>query len=38
MELLFVVALFVGGLLVLDALAVAFGADSREQMRDDWAR
>jgi hypothetical protein len=31
------IALFVG-LIVLDVLAVTFGADSREGMQDDWAR
>jgi hypothetical protein len=37
MELIVVLAVLVG-LLILDVLAVTFGVDSRETMRDDWAR
>jgi hypothetical protein len=38
MELIVIVAIFLGGLAVLDVLAIAFGADSREGIQDDWAR
>jgi hypothetical protein len=38
MELLLVILTILGGLLVLDILAVTFGADSRDGMVDDWAR
>jgi hypothetical protein len=37
MELIVAIAVLVG-LLILDVLAVTFGVDSRETMRDDWAR
>jgi hypothetical protein len=37
MELIVVIAVL-GGLLILDVLAVTSGADSRETMQDDWAR
>jgi hypothetical protein len=37
MELIVVIAVLVG-LLILDVLAVTFGVDSRETMRDDWSR
>jgi hypothetical protein len=35
---LFVIVILLSGLLVLDVLAVTSGVDSRETMRDDWAR
>jgi hypothetical protein len=35
---LFVIVVLLSVLLVLDVLAVTFGVDSRETMRDDWAR
>jgi hypothetical protein len=38
MELILIVAILLGGLAVLDALAIAFGTDSRDGMQDDWAR
>jgi hypothetical protein len=38
MELIVIVAIFLVGLVVLDVLAIAFGADSRDGMQDDWAR
>jgi hypothetical protein len=38
MDGLMVLVALVGGLLVFDALALRFGADSRESMGDDWAR
>jgi hypothetical protein len=37
MELIVIIAVL-AGLLVLDVLAVTFGADSRETLLDDWAR
>jgi hypothetical protein len=38
MEIILLITAVLGGLLVLDILAVTFGADSRETMQDDWAR
>ena len=38
MERLLVIVLFLGVLLVLDALATAFGAESREPKQGDWIR
>jgi hypothetical protein len=38
MELIVIVAIFLVGLAVLDVLAIAFGADSRDGMQDDWTR
>jgi len=38
MDLLLAIAMLFIGLIVLDVLAVTFGADSREGMQDDWAR
>jgi hypothetical protein len=38
MELLLVITTILVALLLLDAFAVGFGADSREPMLDDWAR
>jgi hypothetical protein len=37
MDQILIVAIFLVGLAVLDILAIAFGADSRDGMRDDWA-
>ena len=36
MDLIVIVAIFIGGLALLDILAIAFGADSRDGMQDDW--
>jgi hypothetical protein len=38
MELIVIVAIFIGGLALLDVPAIAFGVDSRDGMQDDWAR
>jgi hypothetical protein len=38
MELLFILTAVFVGLVVLDVLAITFGVDSRDQIRDDWAR
>jgi hypothetical protein len=38
MELMLIITIVLGGLVLLDALAVAFGADSRDSIGDDWAR
>jgi hypothetical protein len=37
MDQILIVAIFLVGLAVLDILAIAFGADSRDGMQDDWA-
>jgi hypothetical protein len=38
METLLGIATIVGVLLAFGILSIAFGADSREGLRDDWAR
>ena len=38
MELIVIIAIFLGGLALLDVLAIALGADSRDGIQDDWAR
>jgi hypothetical protein len=38
MGLLLILAIIVGGLVLLGALAASFGTDSRESIGDDWAR
>jgi hypothetical protein len=38
MQLIVIVAIFLVGLVLLDLLAIAFGADSRDGIKDDWAR
>jgi hypothetical protein len=38
METLLILVAVVAALLVFDALAVGFGADSRDSIGDDWAR
>lgn len=38
MDTFLVVIAILGGLIMLDALAIVFGADSRDAVRDDWAR
>jgi hypothetical protein len=38
MDALLIVIAILGGLVMLDLLAVTFGTDSRDMMRDDWAR
>jgi hypothetical protein len=38
MELIVTVIAFIAGLLAVDVAAVNFGADSRDEIGDDWAR
>ena len=38
MDLIVIVAVFLVGLVLLDVMAIAFGADSRDGIQDDWAR
>ena len=38
MDLLIALTIIVLGLLILDVLAVTLGADSRDELGDDWTR
>ena len=38
MDLLLIIAAILGGIVVLDILASAFGVDSRDSVGDDWGR